>query len=119
MLSGYAREIAALGAQDVGRAIAHTGHLAVIFLLVLSAGLMVVAGVDVPLQIIQLMQKLRMTRKEVKDELKQTEGMPDVTIGLRRKQRAATRNTVRAEVKQAHIIRTGVGSWTERVFTEC
>src|SRR3546814_2307857 len=72
MLSGYAREIAALGAQDVGRAIAHTGHLAVIFLLVLSAGLMVVAGVDVPLQIIQLMQKLRMSRKEVKDELKQT-----------------------------------------------
>src|SRR3546814_2720761 len=106
MLSGYAREIAALGAQDVGRAIAHTGHLAVIFLLVLSAGLMVVAGVDVPLQIIQLMQKLRMSRKEVKDELKQTEGSPEVKMALRRKQREATRNNVRAGVQQAHVILT-------------
>src|SRR3546814_8632358 len=106
MLAGDARESAALGAQDVGRAIAHTGHLAVIFLLVLSAGLMVVAGVDVPLQIIQLMQKLRMSRKEVKDELQQTEGSPEVTMALRRKQREATRNNVRAGVQQAPVILT-------------
>src|SRR3546814_8941614 len=72
----------------------------------LSAGLMVVAGVDVPLQIIQLMQKLRMSRKEVKDELKQTEGSPEVKMALRRKQREATRNNVRAGVQQAHVILT-------------
>src|SRR3546814_3561128 len=67
---------------------------------------MVVAGVDVPLQIIQLMQKLRMSRKEVKDELKQTEGSPEVKMALRRKQREATRNNVRAGVQQAHVILT-------------
>src|SRR3546814_146281 len=73
MLSSYAREIASLGAEDIGGAITHTGHLAIIFLLVLSAGLLLVAGVDVPLQMIQLMQKLRMSKQEVKDELKRSE----------------------------------------------
>src|SRR3546814_1008982 len=51
-----------------------------------------------------LMQKLRMSRKEVKDELKQTEGSPEVKMALRRKQREATRNNVRAGVQQAHVI---------------
>src|SRR3546814_12410246 len=53
-----------------------------------------------------LMQKLRMSRKEVKDELKQTEGSPEVKMALRRKQREATRNNVRAGVQQAHVILT-------------
>jgi flagellar biosynthetic protein FlhB len=106
MLSSYSREMAALGSEDIGRAISHTGHLAIVFLLVLSGGLLLIAGVDVPLQIIQLMQKLRMSRQEVKDELKQMEGSPEVKMALRRKQREMTRNNVRAGVMQAHVILT-------------
>src|SRR3546814_8626243 len=106
MRSSYAREIASLGAEDIGGAITHTGHLAIVFLLVLSGGLLLVAGVDVPLQMIQLMQKLRMSKQEVKDELKQTEGSPEVKMALRRKQREATRNNVRTGVSQAHVVLT-------------
>ncbi len=106
MLSSYARDIAALGAEDIGAAIAHTGHLAIVFLLLLSFALLVVAGVDVPLQIIQLMQKLRMSRQEVKDELKQTEGSPEVKMAVRRKQREATRNNVRKGMAEAHVVLT-------------
>lgn len=106
MLSGYAHDIAALGAEDVTGAITHTGHLAIVFLLVLSCGLLVIAGVDIPIQILQLMKRLKMSRQEVKDELKQTEGSPEVKLALRRRQRETTRNNMRAGMKEAHVVLT-------------
>lgn len=106
MLSSYASDIAALGAEDVTGAIAHTGHLAIVFLLLLSFALLVIAGVDIPLQFIQLMQRLRMSKQEVKDELKQTEGSPEVKMALRRKQREMTRNNVRKGMSEAHVVLT-------------
>ncbi|MBB4632809.1 EscU/YscU/HrcU family type III secretion system export apparatus switch protein [Sphingosinicella soli] len=106
MLSGYARDMAALGAEDVMTAIGHTGHLAIVFMLVLSFGLVLVAGIDIPLQAIQLLRKLRMSRQEIKDEMKQTEGSPEVKMQLRRRQREATRNNMRAGMQQAHVVLT-------------
>jgi flagellar biosynthesis protein FlhB len=106
MLSDYARDMAALGAEDVIVAITHTGHLAIAFLLILSAGLVVVAGVDIPLQAIQLMRKLKMSRQEIKDEVKQTEGSPEVKMQIRRRQREATRNNMRAGMQQANVVLT-------------
>lgn len=106
MLWSYSRDIASLGAEDVGEAIRHTGQMAVLFMLLLSGGLLVVAGADIPLQIVQLGQRLRMSRQEVKDELKQTEGSPEVKMAVRRKQREMTRNNVRRGVAEAHVILT-------------
>lgn len=106
MLSSYAHEMASLGAENIGGAIRHTGRLAIVFLLLLSGGLLLIAGVDVPLQIVQLTQKLRMSRQEVKDELKQTEGSPEVKMAVRRKQREMTRNNVRKGMADAHVVLT-------------
>lgn len=106
MLSDYARDMAALGAEDVIGAITHTGHLAIAFLLILSSALVVVAGVDIPLQAIQLMRKLKMSRQEIKDEVKQTEGSPEVKMQIRRRQREATRNNMRAGMQQANVVLT-------------
>src|SRR3546814_18801907 len=90
MLSSYAREIASLGAEDIGGAITHTCHLAIVFLLVLSGGLLLVAGVDVALQMIQLMQQLRMSEHEEKAELQQAEGSTAVKRAARSQQPEAT-----------------------------
>lgn len=101
-----ANRIAALGQQDMAAAGAHAGELALLLLLVLAGGLFLIAGVDVPLQIFQLLKKLRMTRQEIKDELKQTEGSPEAKMAIRRRAREALRNNNKAAVATAHVVLT-------------
>ncbi len=102
----FSRSIAALGAEDVIGAARHVGSLTSSLFLVLAFGLVLIAGVDVPLQIFQLMRKLRMSKQEMKDELKQTEGSPEVKGAIRRRAREILRNNVRKGVGEAHVILT-------------
>ncbi len=47
-----------------------------------------------------------MSKQEVKDEMKQTEGSPEVKGAMRRRAREILKNNVRAGVEQAHVVLT-------------
>jgi flagellar biosynthetic protein FlhB len=57
----------------------------------LCVGLLAIAAVDLAWQIHSHFKQLRMTRQEVKDERKQTEGSPEVKGEVRRRQMDASR----------------------------
>ena len=67
---------------------------------------MLVALVDVPLQRHQLNKKLKMTKQEVKDEMKNAEGNPEVKGQIRRRQREILNNKMMAQVKDADVVIT-------------
>lgn len=97
-------ELLALGFQAVEPAIADAARLAVTSLLVVSASLLLVAAADVPFQLMSYRKKLRMTRTEVRDELKETEGRPEVKSRIRSlQQQAATRRMMDA-VPEADVV---------------
>ncbi len=48
------------------------------FILLISATLLIVVAIDIPFQIWQHANQLKMTKQEVKDEFKDTEGKPEV-----------------------------------------
>ncbi|NIW99193.1 MAG: flagellar biosynthetic protein FlhB, partial [Phycisphaerae bacterium] len=58
-------------------AIVNAGEMLTIAFIILSASMIIIATVDVPFQIWDYTKQLRMTKQEVKDEMKQTEGMPE------------------------------------------
>lgn len=72
----------------------------------LSSVLLVIAAVDVPFQIWQHTKQLRMTRQEVKDELKDTEGKPEVKAKMRQTQREMARGRMMADVPTADVVVT-------------
>ena len=74
-------------AQDIGAALGSVGDTFVLAVMVMAAALASSRCIDVPVQIVQRMQRLRMTKQEVKDEHKQTEGSPELKAGIRRRQR--------------------------------
>lgn len=76
----------------------------VLLFLVLTAGLVVIAGGDLPVQFLQWLQKLRMTRQELKDEMKQTEGKPEVKAALRRMQHQVLKAANRRAVGEASVV---------------
>jgi flagellar biosynthetic protein FlhB len=86
--------------------LAALGSSFVLLLLVMAGGLVVIAGIDFPIQLVQHLAKLRMSHKEIRDEHKEAEGSPDVKAQQRRLQREMLKGGARAAVQGAHVVLT-------------
>jgi len=65
-----------------------------------------IAMIDVPYQKHAYMKRMRMTKQEVKDELKEMEGRPEVKAQIRRRQREMANNRMMQRIKDADVIIT-------------
>jgi len=72
----------------------------------IAASLVLIAAVDVPYQIWEHERKLKMTLHEVREELKETEGSPEVRQRVRQLQREMARRRMIAEVPKAQVVVT-------------
>jgi flagellar biosynthesis protein FlhB len=99
-------EILALATQPLNMALANSVHLIGVCCGMTVAGMLVVAGLDVPYQIWQFNKKLRMTKEEVKREHKESEGDPHIKGKIRQAQRAAARRRMMGKVPKADVVVT-------------
>ena len=95
-----------LGRQPIGSAIVESLRICATSLLVVSLGLIVIAAVDVPFQLWQYQKKLRMTRQQVKDEFKETEGRPEVKSRIRMLQQQLATQRMMEELPTADVVVT-------------
>lgn len=95
-----------LGRESLPQGLAHTGNLLAWAFLMLSATLLVVVLIDVPFQLWDHQRQLRMTKQEVRDEHKQTEGSPEVKGRIRRMQMEIAQRRMMAEVPKADVVVT-------------
>ncbi|WP_296275770.1 flagellar biosynthesis protein FlhB [Pseudomonas sp. UBA7530] len=72
----------------------------------LSCGLILIAAADVPFQLWSHKQKLMMTKQEVRDEYKDTEGKPEVKGRIRQLQREMAERRMMQAVPQADVVIT-------------
>lgn len=72
----------------------------------MAAGLLLIAGLDVPYQLWQSHKKLKMTKQEVTDEYKNSEGKPEVKQRIRQLQREMSQRRMMAAVPDADVIIT-------------
>ena len=91
---------------DVAGAVGRLGGTFTSILFTMAGGLVIIAGVDLPIQIIRRLNKMRMTKQEVRDENKETEGSPEAKQHLRQRQREMSRRSVRKAVATADVILT-------------
>ena len=80
--------------------------IALLALLCFGAVLVLIAAVDVPFQLAEHSKQLKMTRQEVKDELKESEGRPEVRSRIRRAQQEMASRRMLADVPKADVIIT-------------
>jgi flagellar biosynthetic protein FlhB len=95
-----------LTSQDIRPAISDIGGIFVTAALVMGLALALIAGIDVPAQMYQRFQRLKMTRQETKEEHKQTEGSPELRAAVRRRQLDTARNSARGAMADATIVLT-------------
>jgi flagellar biosynthetic protein FlhB len=106
VLQHQAPALLGLSGEPAGAAMAHAMQLAGIAFLIMSASLAIVAIADVPFQLWEHARGLRMSRQEVRDETKDTEGKPEVRGRIRRLQQEVARRRMMSEVPKADVIVT-------------
>ncbi len=99
-------EIMGLGRQDVVAALGDIGRIFRFTFMVMALALGVLAGIDMPIQIIRRNARLRMTKQEVKDEHKENEGSPEMKGHIKGKMRKLLSASTRKGVKEATVILT-------------
>ena len=72
----------------------------------MACGLILIAAVDVPVQLWESHQKLLMTKQEVRDEHKDQEGRPEVKQRIRQLQRDMSQRRMMAAIPDADVIIT-------------
>ena len=95
-----------LNRMDLNVAVKQAGGMIVDACFWMSMGLVFIALLDVPLQIYQVNKKLKMTKQEVKDEMKDSEGRPEIKAQIRRRQREMANNKMMSKVKDADVVIT-------------
>jgi flagellar biosynthetic protein FlhB len=99
-------QLLGLSDEPLNSAIAHATTLASAALLALAASLGVIAAVDVPLTLRQYMKQLGMSRQEVRQEHRESDGAPEVKGRIRRMQQELARRRMLQEVPKADVVIT-------------
>jgi flagellar biosynthetic protein FlhB len=100
------REVMALITLDVMEGITRSGSMIMVALILLSATLVLIAAIDVPYQLWSHNKQMRMTKQEVKDESKETDGRPEVKARVRQLQREASQRRMFQDLPDADVVIT-------------
>ncbi len=102
----YLPEFVSLNHETVDVAIVHTLNIIAWGFLLLSAAMLLVAMVDVPYQLWNYTKELKMTKQEIRDESKDSDGNPEVKGRIRRMQMEMAQGRMMAEVPKADVVVT-------------
>jgi flagellar biosynthetic protein FlhB len=106
LIWGERDEIISLLVQPLEVGVFHAGHLIAYSFLVLVSSLIIVVAADVPFQVWQYFEKLKMTKEEVKREMREMMGDPQVKGRIRSLQMQAARKRMMSAVPEADVVVT-------------
>lgn len=106
LLWHFLPQLMGLGREDPAVGLAHAGQILSRSFVILSASLALIAAIDVPFQLWDHAKNLKMTRQEVRDEHKNTEGKPEVKAKVRTMQREIAQRRMMSEVPKADVVIT-------------
>ena len=100
------RDLLAIQQQAVIVAMANASELIAWAFLLMAAAMLVITAIDVPFQIRTHTQKLRMTLQQVKDEMKDTDGRPEVKQKIKQLQQQLANNRMMQDLPMADVVIT-------------
>ncbi|HUH90022.1 MAG TPA: flagellar biosynthesis protein FlhB, partial [Lysobacter sp.] len=104
VITGAIDEILAMPRMALDVAIGTGLHTAMTALLAMAGSLAVIAAIDVPWQRYQHNAKLKMTKQEIRDEMKQTEGNPEIKARVRQVARQLSQRQTMEAVPFADVV---------------
>ena len=104
LIWGRLAEIGAMGSAGLPAALAEVGNIFALACLVMGGALFLIAAIDVPSQMLQRGKRLAMTKQDIRDEHKESEGSPELKGHIRRKQYEVMSGSARKAVAEATVV---------------
>ncbi|WP_340123076.1 flagellar biosynthesis protein FlhB [Methylobacter svalbardensis] len=106
LYKSFIGELLGLSAEPLGQSVSHALNIIGICFLVLSASLVLIVMIDVPYQLWEHTKNLKMSKQEIKDENKESEGSPETKGRQRRAQMEMSQGRMMSAVPDADVIVT-------------
>lgn len=106
IISGDVASLPGLAAADPAVAVGIIGQKLVFTVAILTGGLALIALVDVPIQWLQRNRKLRMTKQQMKEEMRQSDGAPELKQAIRARQHEVMMSSARKGMADANVVLT-------------
>lgn len=106
VLSADIDDLLRIAHEPLDMAIIHSLQVVGWSTLWMACGLIIIAAVDVPVQLWESHKKLLMTKQEVRDEHKDQEGKPEVKQRIRQLQREMSQRRMMAAIPEADVVIT-------------
>jgi flagellar biosynthetic protein FlhB len=106
MMSYQMPDYLKLSSMPMEPAMGLAGRLLGELFLAVACSLILIAFIDVPFQKHQYWERMKMTKQDVKDEMKDIEGRPEVKAQIRRRQREMAANRMMQKVQDADVVVT-------------
>lgn len=98
--------IMSLTTMPIKSSAAEVSDLLLLSFLSIVGALVLIAVIDVPFQLYNYAEKLKMTKQEVKQESKESDGNPEIKARIRQQQREMARRRMMAEIPNADVVIT-------------
>ncbi|VVO20371.1 flagellar biosynthesis protein FlhB [Pseudomonas fluorescens] len=106
VLSSDIDDLLRIAHEPLDMAIIHSLQVVGWSTLWMACGLIIIAAVDVPVQLWETAKKLKMTKQEIRDEHKDQEGRPEVKQRIRQLQREMSQRRMMAAIPDADVVIT-------------
>lgn len=106
VVRGKQDAVMALALEPLNVGSAHLGQLLLQSFMLIVAALVAIAAIDVPYQLWHHASQLKMTREELRQEAKESEGNPEIKAKIRATQREMARRRMMAEIPTADVVVT-------------
>ena len=106
LVNKHLNELLMMGQMSLQPALEAAGLLIAESALWLSLCLLFIALIDAPYQRYAFIKRMRMTKQEIKDEMKDMEGRPEVKAKIRQRQREMSNARMIQKVKDADVVIT-------------
>ncbi|WP_448213087.1 flagellar biosynthesis protein FlhB [Colwellia sp. MEBiC06753] len=106
LLTGLFEEIIGLSLEAIPNNFGHAVSMLLWMFLALALSLIIIAVVDAPYQVWNHTKQLKMTKQEVKDEMKNAEGSPEIKGRIRRAQYEMSQRRMMQNVPDADVVIT-------------
>ena len=98
--------ILSLSLLPLKTSITQVNHLMLMAFLSIVSALVFIAAIDVPYQLYHYARKLKMTKEEVRQESKESEGNPEIKARIRQQQREMAKRRMMSEIPKADVVIT-------------
>ncbi|MBT2133180.1 flagellar type III secretion system protein FlhB [Croceibacterium sp. LX-88] len=104
--SSWLETIAGMGKGNLSQQLQAGWGALISLLFALAAGLVAIALIDVPIQWVRRMQRLKMSHQDMRDENKEAEGSPEAKAMRRQRQREIAMGGVAPAMREAQFVLT-------------